>query len=76
MPINFHYNKKAGRIEYLRVKTVFKNGKLFLNKFPKEGAGILTSASWADGLAIIDENTTKLKLDDLVDYISFNEILN
>ena len=76
LPINFHYNKKAGRIEYLRVKTVFKNGKLFLNKFPKEGAGILTSASWADGLAIIDENTTKLKLNDLVDYISFNEILN
>ena len=76
LPINFHYNKKAGRIEYLRVKTVLKNGKLFLNKFSKEGAGILSSVTWADGLAIIDENTTMLKLDDMVDYISFNEILN
>jgi len=76
LPINFHYNKKSGRIEYLRVKTVLKNGKLFLNKFSKEGAGILSSVTWADGLAIIDENTTRLKLDDMVDYISFNEILN
>jgi molybdopterin molybdotransferase len=76
LPINFYYNKKAGRIEYLRVKTVLKNGTLFLNKFSKEGAGILSSVTWADGLAIIDENTTRLKLDDMVDYISFNEILN
>ena len=76
LPINFHYNKKAGRIEYLRVKTVYKNGKLSLNKFPKEGAGILTSVSWADGLAIIDENTTNLELNDLVNYVSFNELLN
>ena len=47
-----------------------------LEKFHKEGAGILTSTSWADGLAILDEDTIQLNYNDLVNYISFNEILN
>jgi len=76
LPVNFIYKKKPGRIEYLRVRTINKNGILMLEKFHKEGAGILTSTSWADGLAILDEDTIQLNYNDLVNYISFNEILS
>ena len=75
VPISFKYTKKAGRKEFLRVKAVKIKGNMMLKKFPIEGAGILTSTSWADGFAIIDENTTELGYDDLVNYLSFNEIL-
>ena len=76
LPVNFIYKKKPGRIEYLRVRTININGRLMLEKFHKEGAGILTSTSWADGLAILDEETIQLNYNDLVNYISFNEILS
>ena len=46
-----------------------------LRNFFKEGAGILTSTIWADGLAIIDEKTTKLKYNDEVNFLPFSEIL-
>ena len=49
---NFHYSKKKGRREFVRVKMVNKKNKLSLLKFPKVGAGILTSATWSTGIAI------------------------
>ena len=47
-----------------------------LNKFHKEGAGILSSASWATGLGIIDDNIKEVKKQDTINYISLNELLN
>ena len=74
IPINFHYKKKLGRKEFLRVKLdVNKN---ILYKYPKSGAGILKSTSWANGLGIIDEKITQLKPNDKILFVSFNELLN
>ena len=60
----------------MRVQLVQKNNDLYLNKFPKEGAGILSSASWASGLGIIDDDIINIKPNDKINYISLNELLN
>ena len=73
---NFHYSKKKGRREFVRVKMLNKKNKLSLLKFPKVGAGILTSATWSTGIAILNENIEKIKPGDKIDYLSYNEIIN
>ena len=73
---NFHYSKKKGRREFVRVKMVNKKNKLSLLKFPKVGAGILTSATWSTGIGILNENIVKIKPGDKIDYLSYNEIIN
>lgn len=42
--------------------------------FPHQGSGVLTSTSWADGLVVVEENQT-IKAGDLVEYLSFRDIL-
>jgi len=74
--INFEHKKKLGRKEFLRVQLKSKGNSLILNKFHKEGAGILSSASWATGLGIIDDNIKEVKKQDTINYISLNELLN
>ena len=73
---NFHYSKKKGRREFVRVKMVNKKNKISLLKFPKVGAGILTSATWSTGIGILNENIVKIKPGDKIDYLSYNEIIN
>ena len=53
-----------------------KKNKLSLLKFPKVGAGILTSATWSTGIGILNENIVKIKPGDKIDYLSYNEIIN
>tara|TARA_Y100001936_G_C16093503_1_gene689043 strand:- start:10382 stop:11632 length:1251 start_codon:yes stop_codon:yes gene_type:complete len=73
---DFNYSKKKGRKEFIRVKIINKNNKLTMSKFPKVGAGILTSATWATGLGILDEDIEKIIPGDKINYLSFNEIIN
>ena len=74
--VNFNHTKKAGRKEFLRVRLSYKDNNLILNKFNKEGAGILSSTSWATGLGIIDEDIEILKKHDKINYISLSELLS
>ena len=72
--VNFHHSKKYGRKEFIRVR--LDTNKNLLNKFPKVGAGILSSTSWANGLGIINEDTTVIKPNDKILFVSFNELIN
>jgi molybdopterin molybdotransferase len=55
----FSYKKKAGRREYLRVSLrESEDGSLEASKFPREGAGMLSSLVETDGLVELDEETT------------------
>lgn len=38
------------RQEYVRVKLQYKDGKAIAELYPHQGSGVLSSASWADGL--------------------------
>ena len=55
---------------------VNNKNKISLLKFPKVGAGILTSATWSTGIGILNENIVKIKPGDKIDYLSYNEIID
>ena len=71
MRADFDWLKADRRNEFLRVK-LNENGGLDL--FPNQSSGVLTSASWGDGLVDCPPNTP-IKAGDLVKYIPFDALL-
>jgi molybdopterin molybdotransferase len=66
----FSYRKKAGRREYVRVSIARgDDGTIQANKFPREGAGILTSLTESAGLVELDEKTTRVEPGMLVGFL-------
>lgn len=64
----FTYGKKAGRREFVRVSlTRGADGASEAVKYPKDGAGALTSLTGSDGLAQIEEARTRLADGDMVE---------
>ncbi len=57
LPLGFGIRKAAGRREYLRAKLALCDGKLTICKHPNQSSGVLSSAVWSDGLAVIPEHT-------------------
>ncbi|MED5389927.1 MAG: gephyrin-like molybdotransferase Glp [Pseudomonadota bacterium] len=53
LPADFSVKKAGKRQEYLRVRCVSKKGNLVLEKHPNQSSGMLSSAVWADGLAMV-----------------------
>lgn len=57
--LGFTYKKKKGRREYVRVKLVrMAGGELEAQKYPQEGAGVITSLTETDGLIELSEDVT------------------
>ena len=71
MRADFDWLKADRRNEFLRVK-LNNNGGLDL--FPNQSSGVLTSASWGDGLVDCPPNQP-IKAGDLVKYIPFDTLL-
>ena len=72
---NFDYLKKTGRREWVRaLLETDKKGKLQAKKFPKSGAGILSSMVAADGLVELSEEIMHVKKGDMVDFLPFSEV--
>lgn len=72
LPIDFDIKRSGIRREFLRVIRTEEN---LLQLHSNQSSGMLSSASWAEGLAIIMENTCPKK-GDLVKYIPFESLLN
>ncbi len=71
----FDHTKKPARREYVRVRlSPAKDGTLVAHKFPREGAGILTSFVEADGLVELSEDMTQLTAGTMVDFLPFTEV--
>lgn len=71
----FEIKKSGSRQEYLRVRIVYdEEGQQELQTFSNQGSSIMTSLSWADGLAIIPVNT-EVSNGDLLSYIPFSGLL-
>ncbi len=71
----FDHVKKPARREYVRVRLAAdKDGNLVAHKFPRDGAGILTSLVEADGLVELSEDTTQLTVGTMVDFLPFTEV--
>jgi molybdopterin molybdotransferase len=72
----FEHRKKTGRREWVRVSLVSDgSGGLEARKFPREGAGILSSMVASDGLAELPEDLTRLEPGTMVDVLPFAEVL-
>jgi molybdopterin molybdotransferase len=68
---DFAYKKKAGRREYVRASLEGNKAR----RFPKEGAGMLTSLTETDGLVELPEETTRLEPGAEVDFIPYSELV-
>jgi len=75
VPVDFAYKKKADRREWLRAMLVpGPGGQLQARKFPRDGAGILSSMVGADGLVELPEDLTRLEPGTMVDFLPFSEV--
>ncbi|MGB0631455.1 MAG: gephyrin-like molybdotransferase Glp [Alphaproteobacteria bacterium] len=71
----FPVRKKLGRREWLRVRLERDvDGAPVVYKYPRDGAGILTSMVASDGLVELPEDLTSLEAGTMVDYLPFSEI--
>lgn len=71
MRADFDWHKADRRNEFLRVKVNVQGG---LDLFPNQSSGVLTSASWGDGLVDCPPGQAFSK-GDLVKYIPFDALL-
>jgi molybdopterin molybdotransferase len=72
---DFAYKKKTGRREYVRVSLQTGAGLPKLRRYPKEGAGMLTSLTETDGLAELSEEATRLEPGAEIAFVPYSELI-
>jgi len=78
MPVRagFAYRKKIARREYVRVSLrEGEDGALEAIKFPREGAGLLSSLVDTDGLVELGEQTTLVAPGEMVGFLSYASLI-
>jgi molybdopterin molybdotransferase len=78
MPVRaaFTYKKKSGRREYVRVSLRrAADGALEALKFPREGAGLLSSLVDTDGLVELPESVTSVELGATVGFLGYANLM-
>jgi molybdopterin molybdotransferase len=70
----FAYRKKAGRREYVRVALTGTDGLPLAQKFPREGAGLLTSLTRSDALAELPEEVTQVAPGDRIAVLPYRGV--
>jgi molybdopterin molybdotransferase len=79
MPVRaaFAYRKKIARREYVRVSLRRGgDGALEAVKFPREGAGLLSSLAETDGLVELGEEITQVAPGEMVGFLSYANLIN
>ncbi len=72
----FAYTKKIARREYVRVHLrVAADGVPEAVKFPREGAGLLSSLVETDGLVELGEDLTKVEIGQTVGFMSYASLI-
>ncbi len=74
LPAAFAFeNRKTGRREFWRGILTSTGGTLSVDKFARDGSGLISGLRAADGLIDIPEDIPAVKPGDLVDFIPFSE---
>jgi molybdopterin molybdotransferase len=72
---DFDHKKKADRREWVRARlSMGADGVPVATKFPRQGAGILSSMVAADGLVELPEALTYLEKGTMVEFLPFSEV--
>ena len=75
VPADFAMRKKPDRREYLRARLIpGPDGRTWAQRIEREGSGILTSLTEADGLVEVAEDATRVEQGDLVEFVPFSEL--
>jgi molybdopterin molybdotransferase len=73
----FSYRKKISRREYVRVSLrKAADGALEAVKFPREGAGLLSSLADTDGLVELGEDLTQVTPGQMIGFLSYASLIN
>ncbi|HZK89317.1 MAG TPA: gephyrin-like molybdotransferase Glp [Stellaceae bacterium] len=71
----FAYKKRQGRREYVRASLGRDGDTVTAQKYPKDGAGILSSIVRSDGFVIIGEAADGLQPGAMVDFLPYAEVI-
>jgi molybdopterin molybdotransferase len=72
----FDYKKRSNRCEYVRARLERgEDGGWVARKFPRDGAGILSSMVESDGLVEIGEGISRVAPGALVEFLPFSEVM-
>jgi molybdopterin molybdotransferase len=75
LPAAFAFERKPGRTELLRARLATRpDGTPEVHRIAREGSGILTSLTDAQGLVVVPEATSRITPGELVTYMSFAEL--
>lgn len=74
LPAAFTVPEPSVRREFVRARKDIVDGQIRISAYPNQSSGVLSSACWADGLAVVPENAT-IHDGDPVTYYSFSELL-
>ena len=68
----FSYKKKTGRREFVRASLrIGADGVVEAQKFPREGAGLLSSLTQTQGLVVLGEEVTRVEPGDSVGFMDY-----
>jgi molybdopterin molybdotransferase len=74
--LGFGHKKRANRCEFVRARLMRRaEGGWTAEKFPRDGAGILTSMVESDGLVEIGEGVGRIEAGQTVDFLPFSEVI-
>ena len=73
--VNFSMKKKTGRLEWLRVN-IDRNKEtgIWLNKFSRQGSGIISSIAFSDGIIEIPEEINQINKGDKYKFYLFRDL--
>jgi molybdopterin molybdotransferase len=72
----FAYEKRSSRCEYLRARLKRgEDGGWVAEKFPRDGAGILSSIVESDGLVVLGEGVSRVAPGTAVEFLPFSEVI-
>ena len=73
--VNFSMKKKTERLEWLRVNLDKSNLKnIYVDKYPKQGSGMISSIAFSDGIIEIPENVSQINRGDKFDFFMFDQL--
>ncbi|TYC55619.1 molybdopterin molybdotransferase MoeA [Marinobacter sp. BW6] len=75
IPADFTIASPSVRREFVRARKELRGSGPVVAAYPNQSSGILSSTCWADGLAVVPENST-VSPGDLLTYYSFAELLS